>query len=117
MKRTVSKILGTFFAVIDSKVKSILKNVKPVGEKIMSSIRYKLVSFFAMGYTLIACTWNIFFHDDFLRITPLWIILLITIAWILIGKVLNVIVEKDKKYKVVLWTVIFLMHFIGFVFN
>lgn len=104
MKRIISKILGT-------------KNVKPMGEKLMNSTLYKLVIFLAMGYTGIMCTWNILFHDDFLTRTTLWITLLVTIALVLLSKVLNAIVKEGKKSDVGLWIAIFLMHFVGFIFS
>ena len=117
MKRTVSKILETLQEVIDNKAKLNLKNVKPVAEKIMNSTLYKSVSFLSMGYILIACTWNILFHDDFLTRRVLWIILFTTIIWIVISKLLNVMFEEGEKSEVVVWIVIFLMHFIGFLFS
>ena len=104
MKRIISKILGT-------------KNVKPMGEKLMNSTLYKLVIFLAMGYTLIIFAWNILFHDDFLTRTTLWITLLVTIALVLLSKVLDVIVKEGKKSEIGFWIAIFLMHFIGFVFS
>lgn len=87
MKRTVSKILGTLIAV----------NVRTINKIIRSSIWYKLVIFLAMGYFLIGEIWNIFFHDDFMARTTLWIILLVAIAWILLSKVLNAIAKEGKK--------------------
>lgn len=104
MKRIISKILGT-------------KNVKPMVEKLMNITLYKLVIFLAMGYTLIMCSWNILFHDDFLTRTTLWKTLIVTIALVLLSKVLNAIVKEGKKetiVKVAFWIVIFLMHFVGF---
>ena len=103
MKRIISKILET-------------KNVKPMGEKLMNSTLYKLVIFLAMGYISIMTIWNILFHNDFLTRTTLWITLLVTMALVLLSKVLNAIVKEGKKSKVVFWIAILLMHFVGFVF-
>lgn len=109
-----------FVSEIAEKTKPITKKVKPMTKKIVNSFLYNLISFIT---TLVACTgimYNLFFHDDFMGRTTVYVIFLVIIALEgLIRLIKATVIEKEKRSKefmyAVMWFILLLIDFLEFV--
>lgn len=89
-------------------------------EKIVNSFLYNLISFIT---TLVACTgimYSLFFHDDFMGRTTVYVIFLVIIALEgLIRLIKATVIEKEKRSKefmyAVMWFILLLIDFLEFV--
>lgn len=109
-----------FVSEIAEKTKPIKKKLKTVTEKIVNSFLYDIISFIT---NMVACTgimYNLFFHDDFMGRTIVYVIFLVMIAWTGLSIIIRAtVIEKEKRFKEFvyagMWVFIFLTNFLEFV--
>ena len=104
------------------KTKPITKKVKPkpMTEKIVNSFLYDLISFITMMVAFTGNMYKLFFHDDFMARTIVYVIFLIMIAWTGLSRIIRAtVIEKEKRSKEFVyagtWFFIFLINFLEFV--
>ena len=113
----------SFFELVSEiaeKTKPITKKVKPMTEKIVNSFLYDLISFITMMVAFTGIMYKLFFHDDFIARTIVYVIFLIMIAWTGLSRIIRAtVIEKEKCSKEFvyagMWGFIFLTHFLEFV--
>mgnify|MGYP004638729971 CR=1 FL=1 len=109
-----------FVAEIAEKTKPITKKVKPMTEKIVNSFLYDLISFITMMVAFTGIMYKLFFHDDFMGRTIVYVIFLVMIAWTGLSRIIRAtVIEKEKRSKEFvyagMWVFIFLTNFLEFV--
>lgn len=104
------------------KTKPITKKVKPkpMTEKIVNSFLYDLISFITLMVAFTGNMYKLFFHDDFMARTIVYVIFLIMIAWTGLSTIIRAtVIEKEKRSKEFVyagtWFFIFLINFLEFV--
>ena len=104
------------------KTKPITKKVKPkpMTEKIVNSFLYDLISFITMMVAFTGIMYKLFFYDDFMARTIVYVIFLIMIAWTGLSRIIRAtVIEKEKRSKEFVyagtWFFIFLINFLEFV--
>ena len=111
-----------FVSEIAEKTKPITKKVKPMTEKIVNSFLYDLISFITMMVAFTGITYKLFFHDDFMARTIVYVIFLIMIAWTGLSELIKAIVIKNEKRSeefayAGMWFFVFVSNFLGLVCN
>ena len=84
------------------------------------ALYYDIISFITK---MVACTgimYNLFFHDDFMARTIVYVIFLVMIAWTGLSRIIRAtVIEKEKRSKEFMyartWVFIFLINFLEFV--
>ena len=109
-----------FVSEIAEKTKPITKKVKPMAEKIVNSFLYDLISFITTVVAFTGIMYKLFFHDDFMARTIVYVIFLIMIAWTGLSRIIRAtVIEKEKRSKEFvyagMWVFIFLTNFLEFV--
>ena len=109
-----------FVSEIAEKTKPITKKVKHMTEKIVNSFLYDLISFITMMVAFTGNMYKLFFHDDFMARTIVYVISLIMIAWTGLSRIIRAtVIEKEKRSKEFvyagMWVFIFLINFLEFV--
>lgn len=109
-----------FVSEIAEKTKPITKKVKPMTEKIVNSFLYDLIIFITMMVAFTGIMYKLFFHDDFMARTIVYVIFLIMIAWTGLSRIIRAtVIEKEKRSKEFvyagIWVFIFLINFLEFV--
>lgn len=89
-------------------------------EKIVNSFLYDLISFITMIVAFTGNMYKLFFHDDFMARTIVYVIFLIMIAWTGLSRIIRAtVIEKEKHSKEFvyagMWVFIFLINFLEFV--
>ncbi len=110
-----------FISETSKKVKPITAKIKPIIEKIVNNFIYDLLSFITIMTAFTGVMYNLFFHDDFMARTTLYIVFLVMIVWSALSYIIRaIVIEGEKRSKAFLysgmWTGIFLVHFLEFVF-
>lgn len=113
----------SFFELVSEiaeKTKPITKKVKPMTEKIVNSFLYDLISFITMMVAFTGIMYKLFFYDDFMARTIVYVIFLIMIAWTGLSRIIRAtVIEKEKRSKEFvyagMWVFIFLINFLEFV--
>lgn len=113
----------SFFDFIDDMseaTEKMLSMIKPAIERIVHSIPYMLLSIVALLTSFTGIMYKLFFHDDFMARTTIYIIYLIMIACVFLDRILGaIVVEKSKRGKELafagMWAFIFLANFLELV--
>ena len=106
---------------LPKKTKPITKKVKPMTEKIVNSFLYDLISFITMMVAFTGNMYKLFFHDDFMARTIVYVIFLVMTAWTGLSRIIRgaTVIEKEKRSKEFVyagtWVFIFLINFLEFV--
>ena len=109
-----------FVSEIDEKTKPITKKVKPIIEKIVNSFWYELISFITTLAVFTGIMYKLFFHDDFMARTIMYVIFLVMIALTGLSRIIKAtVIEKEKRSKEFvyagMYAFIFLTNFLEFV--
>ena len=109
-----------FVSEIVEKTKPITKKVKPITEKIVNNFLYNLISFITAMVSFTGIMYKLFFHDDFMARTIVYIVFLGMIAWTGLSRIIRAtVIEKEKRSKEFvyagMWVFIFLTNFLEFV--
>lgn len=109
-----------FVSEIAEKIKPITKKIKPITEKVVNSFLYDIISFITMMVAFTGIMYKLFFHDDFVARTTVYIIFLVMIAWTGLSRIIRAtVIEKEKRPKEFvyagMWVFIFLTNFLEFV--
>lgn len=94
-------------------VKEICERIKPIIEKIVNSFIYCLLYGISLIVGFTGYMYDFFFHDDFIARTTLYIIFLVTMAWMSLSYLIDATVDEGKKrtYKLIagcVWAFAFL---------
>ena len=106
---------------LPKKTKPITKKVKPMTKKIVNSFLYDLISFITMMVAFTGNMYKLFFHDDFMARTIVYVIFLVMTAWTGLSRIIRgaTVIEKEKRSKEFVyartWIFIFLINFLEFV--
>ena len=109
-----------FVSEIVEKTKPITKKVKPITEKIVNNFLYDLISRITAMVSFTGIMYKLFFNDDFMARTIVYIVFLSMIAWTGLSRIIRAtVIEKEKRSKEFvyagIWVFIFLTNFLEFV--
>lgn len=118
--KSITHSFFEFVSEIAEKTKPITKKVKPMTEKIVNSFLYDLISYITVMVALTGTMYKIFFYDDFMARTIVYVIFLVMIAWTGLSRIIRAtVIEKEKRSKEFvyagMWFYIFLTNFLDFV--
>lgn len=113
----------SFFDFIENMseaTEKMLSMIRPAAERIVHSMPYMLLSIVALLTSFTGIIYKLFFHDDFMARTTIYIVYLIMIACVFLDRILDlIVVEKSKRGKKLIfagmWAFIFLTNFLEFV--
>ena len=102
-KKTLLKILGTLLT-----------------EKVVNSFLYTIIIYVCVLISFTGTMYKLFFYEDFIARTTIYVIYLVMIACALLNYVLEaIVIENEKRTKKIvyigLWTLVFLANFLDFV--
>ena len=108
-----------FISEIAEKIENITQNIKPIIEKVVNNFLYIIVILVCEVLTIAGVLYNGIFHDDFIERKTIYIIFLVSMGCVLLFCVLRAIVGEKRKrtiniLSVVIWTYLFLSHFLEF---
>lgn len=109
-----------FILEINEKTKPMAKKVKPMVEKIVNNFGYDLICFIFSLSAFTGIMYKLFFPDDFMSRTIVYVIFLVIIALAGLCKIIKAtVLEKEKRSKELvyagMWFFIFLTLFLEFV--
>ena len=103
-------------------IHKISTQIRPVMEKVVSSFWYQLLSAIILITVFAGTMYRVFFYDDFVARTTVYIIFLVMLAWVAINFTIEaMVIEKEKrKMKLILsglWGLFFITYLLDFVCN
>lgn len=109
-----------FISEIAEKTKLMTKRVKSITEKVVHNFWYDVIICITSMVAFTGTMYKLFFHDDFLARTTIYIIFLIMTAWTALSTIIRAtVIEKEKRTKesvyARIWIFIFLTIFLEFV--
>ena len=114
----------SFFDFIIEKVAPAIHKVstqiRPTTEKVVNSFLYKLISFITCIASFTGVTYKLFFMEDFLARTTVYIIFLVMIACTALSRIIKATVIEEEKRKSELiyggmWGLVFILNLVEFV--
>ena len=100
---------------VTSKMKPIIKKMEPIAKKIVGNLIYKIITIISIITAFTGFTYKLFFQEDFMARTPLYIIFLVMIFCSMLSYLLSAIASESRKRSenfiyAGLWLGIFLMN-------
>ena len=114
----------SFFDFIIEKVAPAIHKVstqiRPTTEKVVNSFLYKLISFITCIASFTGVTYKLFFMEDFLARTTVYIIFLVMIACTALSRIIKATVIEEEKRKSELiyggmWGLVFILNLVELV--